>query len=264
MARSADMNHTFTVGEIARRTAVTVRTLHYYEQIGLLVPSERTAAGHRRYGARDVVRLRRIATLSGLGVPLREIGALLDATPDDVLEALRAQRDALAERRDRLSASIERIDGVMRGASVGDGTLDRGALESLMESIAMENWAHRYMTEVRGMTPAEADAAMRDAPPEAAEGTRQWAALLADVDGALADGVAPSSERAQALAQRWRALIQAFTKGDPQKHAEIVKFYADLPAEFPKPYSDAAQAFIHEAMAAQDTPACDTPADGAK
>ncbi|MBV8368044.1 MAG: MerR family DNA-binding transcriptional regulator [Candidatus Eremiobacteraeota bacterium] len=46
------MNTTFTVGEIARRTAVTVRTLHHYEQVGLLVPSERTALGHRRYGAR--------------------------------------------------------------------------------------------------------------------------------------------------------------------------------------------------------------------
>ncbi|MBV8300109.1 MAG: MerR family transcriptional regulator [Candidatus Eremiobacteraeota bacterium] len=246
------MNTTFTVGEIARRTAVTVRTLHHYEQVGLLVPSERTASGHRRYGARDVVRLRRIVTLTAIGIPLREIAALLDASPQDALVALRAQREQLAERRDRLDASIERIDALVRRASENDGALDRGELESLMETIAMENWAHRYMTEVQGMSPADAEAAIRSVPPEAAEGTRKWSALIADVEAALAENVAPSSERAQALAQRWRELIESFTGGDPKKHAQVVKFYADLPRDFPKPYSDAVQAFIHEAMAAQE------------
>ena len=118
MAEPADMNHTFTVGEIARRTAVTVRTLHHYDQVGLLVPSERTPSGHRRYGARDVVRLRRIVTLTALGIPLREIGALLDASPQDALEALRAQRAEQAERRDRLDASIERIHPRSDGTNV--------------------------------------------------------------------------------------------------------------------------------------------------
>ena len=257
MAEPADMHHTFTVGEIARRTAVTVRTLHHYEQVGLLVPSERTPSGHRRYGARDVVRLRRIVTLTALGIPLREIAALLDASPQDALEALRAQREELAERLDRLDASIERIDALVRRASENDGALDRGELESLMETIAMENWAHRYMTEVQGMSPAEAEAAIRNVPPEAAEGTRKWSALIADVEAALAENVAPSSERAQALAQRWRELIQSFTGGDPQKHAQVVKFYADLPSDFPKPYSDAVQTFIHEAIAAQAMGSCE-------
>jgi DNA-binding transcriptional MerR regulator len=244
------MNHTFTVGEIARRTAVTVRTLHHYEHIGLLVPSERTASGHRRYGARDVLRLRRIVTLTGLGVPLREIASLLDASPQSVLEALRAQRDELVERRDRLEASIERIDALERHASANGGALTRGELESLMETIAMENWAHRYMTEVQGMTPAEAEEAIRNVSPEAAEGTRKWAALIADVEAALAEDVAPSSERARALAERWRDLVQRFTGGDPQKHAEVKKFYAGLPAGFPRMYGEAVDTFIHEAQTA--------------
>ncbi len=175
------MNATFTVGEIARRAAVTVRTLHYYEQIGLLVPSERTASGHRRYGARDIVRLRRIVTLGGLGVPLREIAPLLDGKPLDMLDVLRAQR--------------------------GD-----------------------------------------------AEGSRQWAVLIADVETALAEGVAPSSERAAALAVRWRELVRGYTGGNPEKLAEVKKFYADLPRGFPKPYSDDADRFIKEAFAAHDLP----------
>jgi DNA-binding transcriptional MerR regulator len=241
---------TYTVGELARRTAVTVRTLHHYEHLGLLEPSERTDAGHRRYGARDVVRLRRITTLKALGVPLREIAALLDAAPGDLLGALRAQRDLLAQRRAQIDASIERIDALERRVRDGGGTLTRGDVEILMETIAMENqdtWARRYMTEVRGMSAAEAEAQMRDAPPEAAEGARNWAVLIADVESAIAAGDDPRGERGRSLAARWRELIRGFTGGDAAKLAEVRQFYADLPAGFPKPYSDEIGRFIADA-----------------
>jgi DNA-binding transcriptional MerR regulator len=251
MAASIDMTTTtYTVGELARRTAVTVRTLHHYEHLGLLEPSERTEAGHRRYGARDVVRLRRITTLKALGVPLREIAALLRAAPGNLLGALRTHRELLARRRTQIDASIERIDALERRVREGDGSLTRDDVEILMETIAMENqenWARRYMTEVRGMTAAEAEAQMRNAPPEAAKGTRDWAALIAEVESAIAAGDDPRGERGRALAQRWRELIRGFTGGDAAKLAEVRQFYADLPAEFPKPYSDEVGRFIAEA-----------------
>jgi DNA-binding transcriptional MerR regulator len=199
MNGSADIMHTFTVGELARRTAVTVRTLHHYESLGLLVPSARTEAGHRRYGAPDVVRLRRIVTLKGLGVPLREIAGLLDAAPGGLLDALRAQRAVLVERRAELDEAIERIDALERNVRTGNGALSRGDLESLMETIAMEKqqqWSRRYLTEVRGMSEADADAQMASTPPEHRE-------------GAIASGVAPQSDAGRALAQRrGRALHQ--------------------------------------------------------
>ena len=66
------------VGELARATGLTVRTLHYYEQIGLLVPSGRTDSGHRLYDQADVARLYRICLLRRLGLPLAEIGRALD------------------------------------------------------------------------------------------------------------------------------------------------------------------------------------------
>jgi DNA-binding transcriptional MerR regulator/uncharacterized glyoxalase superfamily protein PhnB len=66
------------VGELAKAAGLTVRTLHYYEEIGLLVASERTAAGHRLYADEDVERLYRISLLRRLGLPLAEIGRALD------------------------------------------------------------------------------------------------------------------------------------------------------------------------------------------
>ena len=61
------------VGELARRTGLSVRTLHYYDEIGLLLPSRRTDGGHRLYTAGDVLRLQRIRSLQHLGFTLREI-----------------------------------------------------------------------------------------------------------------------------------------------------------------------------------------------
>ena len=66
------------VGELATATGLTIRTLHYYEEIGLLVASGRTEAGHRLYSDADVERLYRISLLRRLGLPLTEIGRALD------------------------------------------------------------------------------------------------------------------------------------------------------------------------------------------
>ena len=66
------------VGDLAATSGVTVRTLHHYEEIGLLVPADRSAAGHRLYSDADVERLYRICLLRRLGLPLGEIGRALD------------------------------------------------------------------------------------------------------------------------------------------------------------------------------------------
>src|SRR6266508_6157268 len=66
------------VGELATATGLTVRTLHYYEQIGLLVPSSRSDTGHRLYNETDVARLYRICLLRRTGLPLAAIGRALD------------------------------------------------------------------------------------------------------------------------------------------------------------------------------------------
>ena len=67
----------YSVGEVARLTGVTVRTLHHYDEIGLLSPSGRTAAGYRRYAESDLARLQQILTYRELGFPLEEIGEIL-------------------------------------------------------------------------------------------------------------------------------------------------------------------------------------------
>ena len=68
----------WTVGELARLAGVTVRTLHHYDRIGLVRPSERTAAGYRSYDERDLDRLQQVLVYRELGFPLEEVATLLD------------------------------------------------------------------------------------------------------------------------------------------------------------------------------------------
>ena len=83
------------VGELARRTGLTVRTLHHYDAIGLLAPSARSEAGYRLYGPDDIARLHAIQALRLLGLPLAEIGGLLGAGGESLPAIVERQIAAL-------------------------------------------------------------------------------------------------------------------------------------------------------------------------
>ena len=89
------------VGELARRTGLSVRTLHYYDQIGLLSPAHHTGGGHRLYAADDIVRLQQIVSLRQLGFSLDEIRGCLERSefsPQRVIELHVAKLERQIER----------------------------------------------------------------------------------------------------------------------------------------------------------------------
>jgi len=103
---------TWSVGELAAQTGLTVRTLHHYDEIGLARPSRRSPAGHRRYTAADVRRLHRIVALRGFGFALAEIGYLLDSVAADPRELVRrqlAQADERIRRESRLRGRLTTV-----------------------------------------------------------------------------------------------------------------------------------------------------------
>lgn len=87
-----------TVGTVAALTGVSVRTLHHYDHIGLVVPSVRTAAGYRGYTDADVERLHLVLVYRSVGLPPEEIRTLLDDPQADVLARLERQLELLHER----------------------------------------------------------------------------------------------------------------------------------------------------------------------
>ncbi|MEU4689373.1 MerR family transcriptional regulator [Actinoplanes sp. NPDC023714] len=108
-----------TVGRVAGLTGVSVRTLHHYDQIGLVRPSTRTAAGHRAYAAADVERLREVLAYRRLGFGLREIADLVDDPATDALAHLHRLRGLLLDQRDRAAAMVTAIDAELHARARG-------------------------------------------------------------------------------------------------------------------------------------------------
>jgi DNA-binding transcriptional MerR regulator len=108
----------YSVGQVARISGVTVRTLHHYDQIGLLTPSGRSAAGYRRYSEEDLQRLHQILTYRELGFPLEEIAELL-TEPADVQAHLRRQHELLLGRIERLQKMADAIELMMEAQQMG-------------------------------------------------------------------------------------------------------------------------------------------------
>jgi MerR family transcriptional regulator, thiopeptide resistance regulator len=156
------------VGALARATGLTVRALHYYEQIGLLRPSRRSAAGHRLYNGADLARLYRISLLRRLGFPLEQITSVLDdpewqlaAAVDRHLGQTRHRAATAARLCTRLasmaaelarqdSPSAEQLFSTMEEMTMLDGTIHSTTGLLVYEDIAA---AHDYIVRVFGLTP---------------------------------------------------------------------------------------------------------------
>ncbi len=101
---------TYTVKQLARIAGVSVRTLHHYDEIGLLKPAFTGENRYRYYGENEVLRLQQILIHRALDIPLTEIGAILDAPGFDRIEALRRQRESLEEKAQRFAGMVRTID----------------------------------------------------------------------------------------------------------------------------------------------------------
>ena len=110
----------YLVGELARLAGVTVRTLHHYDRIGLLSPSERSRSGYRRYTAADAERLHRILVYRELGFDLARITGIL-AHGEDALEHLSRQHELLRGEVRRLNGMIRGVEAMMNAKRTGIG-----------------------------------------------------------------------------------------------------------------------------------------------
>src|SRR5579884_747913 len=109
----------YSVGEVARLSRVTVRTLHHYDEIGLLRPGGRTPAGYRRYSDADLDRLQQILFYRELGFALPEIATLLDDPDASPTEQLRRQRALLGERIARLQEMAAAVEKALEAREMG-------------------------------------------------------------------------------------------------------------------------------------------------
>ncbi|WP_084959652.1 MerR family transcriptional regulator [Thermoactinospora rubra] len=104
----------FSVGQVSRLAGITVRTLHHYDEIGLLVPSERTRSGYRRYTDADLLRLQQILFYRELDFGLEEIAVILDDPATDELTHLRRQHELLTGKARRIERLLQAVEAAMQ------------------------------------------------------------------------------------------------------------------------------------------------------
>jgi MerR family transcriptional regulator, thiopeptide resistance regulator len=214
----------YRVREFADMAGVTVRALHHYDRLAVLRP-KRSESGYRLYSLRDLERLEQIVALKFLGLPLKEIKALLDRESRRLPEVLRSQRLALEEKRRSLEQAIHAIQDAEIAIASGDAA-GAEVLVKIIEVIEMQDsseFLNRYYSEeAQGKIAAKRK---EWNPEKQAEVSKAWSELFRDVEASLEED--PASEKAQGLLARWRELVEGFTGGDASISQGLGKAWAD-------------------------------------
>src|SRR6185312_3130281 len=194
-----------TVGQVADLAGVTVRTLHHYDELGLLSPSGRSDAGYRLYSYDDLARLREILIWRTLGFGLNEIASLLDDPGHDRLAALERQRELIEREIGRLGGLAAAVDAAIEahvnGTRLEETTMFEGFDPSEYEEEARERW---------GDTDAYKESARR----AASYGEAEWAEIRGEAEEIVRElimlmrgGEPADGQAARALAERHRRHI---------------------------------------------------------
>ncbi len=224
----------YRVNAFAQLAGVSVRTLHHYDAIGLLLPAARTSSGHRLYGDAELLRLQQIVLLRHMGLSLGQIQEVLDSPSYDL-------PTALAEQKLALEAEIARLQTVVN------------ALEQLMTALQALDDPDPVVISVimRGLTASENDRAQIErfynpaaltklstlqaqfGPEAVAQAAQAWHHVYQRL--ATLQHRDPSDEAVQSVIAEMHQLVLQFTQGDPDVEAGLRAMYADyeaLPTSF--------------------------------
>jgi DNA-binding transcriptional MerR regulator len=198
----------YSVGQVAGSAGVTIRALHHYDEIRLLSPSGRSAAGYRIYEEADLERLQRILFYQELGFTLEEIAAIMDDPRTDAVGHLRRQRGLLIERIERLRTMVAAIDHEMEAQKMGIHLTPEERFE-IFGDFRPEDYAEEVEQRWGGTE------AYRQSQRRVAAYTKEdWQRIRAEEEevranlaAAFAAGLAPDSDDAMAAAEAHRQHI---------------------------------------------------------
>jgi DNA-binding transcriptional MerR regulator len=242
---------TWTVGQVAELFGVTVRTLHHYDEIGLLVPSERSRAGYRLYTDGDLARLQQVVVYRRLELPLEEIATLLDGE-EDAVDHLRRQRATVMSRLDELRELVSAIDRALEREMN-----DQPATPEDLKELFGDGFEDEYQQEAQERW-GETDAWKQSQSRTKRYTKADWAQVKAEMDAvnaafvaALASGEPATGKAAMDAAEQHRLHIhERFYDLDHAFHRGLADMYVADP-RFTKTYEDIAPglaAYVRDAI----------------
>lgn len=238
----------YTVKQLSRLAGISVRTLHYYDEIGLLEPSSVGENSYRYYGDSALLRLQQILFYREMDMSLKEIKLILASSDFNVMEALQAHKQALGKRVERLNRLIETVDTTIMHLK-GEKEMSK---KSLFEAFSEEQ-QEKYAQEAEQMYD----------PAVVKESNRKWKSysaaekqrILDEGNGIYADLLAAmpkgaGSPEVQAIVERWRKHMDYFWTPNHEQLLGLAEIYttdARFKAKFDKVDPRLAE-FMREAL----------------
>ncbi|MBK9601761.1 MAG: MerR family transcriptional regulator [Anaerolineales bacterium] len=238
----------FTVKQLSSMAGVTPRTLHHYDEIGLLKPSRIGENGYRYYGEEALLKLQQILFYRELDIPLDEIKKIMGRRDFDVLGALQSHKDALNKQAVRIDRLIQTVDNTIQHLKGKTKMSEKGLFEGFSEEEQ-----EKYAKEAEQMYDPET----------VRESNRKWKAYsAAKKEAILAEGKAvymdmvaampkgAASAEVQAIVERWRKHMDYFWTPNLDQLLGLAEGYSDDPrfkANFDKMHPNLAE-FMREAV----------------
>jgi len=216
----------YTVGELAKRAGLTVRTLHHYEELGLLRASGRSEAGYRRYGEADVLRLHRVLALRDAGLPLKDIAPILDGeAPQPLAAVLKSQIEQLETQLLAQETLLQTLRNAAKRLQLhGDGG---DALQVLLDAMQIRRVHERWINPDQMRSLRRTWESMPEAERDAVE--LEWPRLIATARDAMEANRDPSVPEVQALVRRWLVLQKQFIAMNPGMKDTMQRMYEAEP-----------------------------------
>jgi len=262
----------YHTSEFAHKASVSVRTLRYYDKVGLLSPSTYTESGYRLYTDTDFLRLQQILALKFLGFSLQEIQHCLRAEPMHLQESLTQQKAMMQERRTQLDTVIQAITETEELLQANK--LNWESIVHVIQVIQMtqtNDWREKYFTpeQLQQMEELSKKHYTEEQRQQIAEWGKnwseedqrgvdqQWKALFTELKRLTTEGRDPAGPEAQALVTQWKALVGEFTHGNSGIQQGLNSMYQDVgnmsanQRPFPMPYTPEEGEFLLQAMKVQ-------------
>ena len=219
----------YRISEIAQLAGLSVRTLHHYDHLELLVPTSRTAEGYREYGDEDLLRLQQILFFRELGMPLAEIRRTLDTPEFDTVQSLRRHRAVIEERIGRMAAAIDTIDKTIRRIQGDESMVSDDELYAGISPETRERWDREVDEQYDSEIVAESRRRVRKMSKEQWKRVRAEEEAVARALAELAGDHEPTDPQVQALIERHHAWIGSFYDPTAKIYAGLADLYAENP-----------------------------------
>lgn len=212
---------TWKIGELAKLTGITVRTLHHYDQIGLLSPSQLSDKGHRLYTGKDIERLQQIITLKQLGFSLVEINAFIENQRLNRVQIIKMQLDSVKKQIELQEDLYIRLESIYKLLNSQKDV----SVNQFINLIEVTNMVEKYFTKEQLQRMKQQTEQFSDGEKKQIE--IEWSQLIAKVRGELEKNTPPENQRVIQLAIQWQKLTNKFVAGDQEIVKAAERFHSE-------------------------------------